>query len=401
MASDAPGRIAPTPPGRTGRQPPRLLHAGAWWVWAIGLAAAASQTTNPILLVMLMLVAAVVVQARRPPAPRAAIFTAFVALGAFVLVMRLAFAAVFGSPVPSGTVLFTLPELTLPDWAAGVTLGGPVSLEGLVLAFYQGLQLLTVLVAVGAANALADARRLLRSLPGALYEVGVAVVVALTFTPRLVADTRRVRRALRLRGRDTSGVRGVGRVAPPVLEGALDSALDLAAAMDSRGFGRRAAVPARWRTASAVLVLLGMVGILAGVYGLMAGRSTPLTGSAALVLGCVAAVAGTVSAGRHTTRTRYRPDPWAGPEWAVALSGIGAAVVLAWAASVPLAGMNVLLVPLVAPEVPVVAVLGVLLAASPALTAPALPIEAVAGVSRVAGPAGVRVESQRTGAGVP
>ena len=30
--------------------PPRWLHPGAWWLWALGLATAASRTTNPLLL---------------------------------------------------------------------------------------------------------------------------------------------------------------------------------------------------------------------------------------------------------------------------------------------------------------------------------------------------------------
>ncbi len=36
---------------------PRLardLHPVAWWVWAVGLAAAATLTTNPLLLVLLV-----------------------------------------------------------------------------------------------------------------------------------------------------------------------------------------------------------------------------------------------------------------------------------------------------------------------------------------------------------
>ena len=47
----------------------RWLHPGAWWAWALGLAAAASRTTNPLLLVLLVLAAGVVVNARRPDAP--------------------------------------------------------------------------------------------------------------------------------------------------------------------------------------------------------------------------------------------------------------------------------------------------------------------------------------------
>ena len=122
-------------------------------------------------------------------------------------------------------------------------LGGDVTLEGLLGAVYAGLQLATMLACVGAANALANPRRLLRAVPGALYEVGVAVVVALSFSPQLVEGVGRVRAARRLRGRPHTGLRGLRGVAMPVLEGALERSVDLAAAMDSRGFGRGAGRP--------------------------------------------------------------------------------------------------------------------------------------------------------------
>lgn len=359
--------------GAADRRVPRLLHPGAWWVWALGVAAAASQTTNPVLLGLLVAVATVVVMARRPDAPHAASFRAFLLLGVFVVVMRMLVQVVVGSPVPGGTVVLTLPEVTLPEWAAGVRIGGEVTLEGLVLALYQGLQLLAVLAAIGAANALADARRLVRTIPGALYEAGVAVVVALSFAPRLVEDTVRVRRALRLRGREVGAVRGVGHVAAPVLEGALDSSLELAAAMDSRGFGRRATVPQGWRAASSAMVVVGLLGVLAGVYGLMAGSSTPLTGTGVLLGGSLAALFGMTLAGKHSIRTRYRPDPWETPEWLVAAGGLLPAAVYGWAAAQPLDGMNMLVVPLLAPEVPLAAVLASLVAATPAIAAPPLP----------------------------
>ncbi len=97
-----------------------------------------------------------------------------------------------------------------------------------------------MLCCIGAANALASPRRLLKSLPGALYEMGVACVVALTFAPQLVTDARRIRAARRLRGRTRGSFR---TTAMPVLEGALDRSVELAAAMDSRGYGRTAQVP--------------------------------------------------------------------------------------------------------------------------------------------------------------
>ena len=102
-------------------------------------------------------------------------------------------------------VLFTLPHVPLPSWAAGVQLGGPVTVEGTLSALYDGLRLGILLCCVGAANALANPKRALRVLPGALYELGVAVVVSLSVAPQLVESVQRVRRARKLRGGATGG----------------------------------------------------------------------------------------------------------------------------------------------------------------------------------------------------
>jgi len=221
---------------------PRALHPGAWWAWALGLVVAASRTSNPLLLLLIVAVAGYVVSARRTDAPWSRSYATFLRLGLFVVVLRLLFEIVFGA-AEVGTVLFTLPELPLPDWAAGIRIGGPVTSPGLLFALYEGLRLATLLACFGAANSLANPSRLLRCLPGALYEIGVAVVVAVTLAPQLVTDVARVRQARRLRGRPDRGLAGFGGVVLPVLEGALERSLALAAAMDSRGYGRSAGIP--------------------------------------------------------------------------------------------------------------------------------------------------------------
>ena len=99
-----------------------------------------------------------------------------------------------------------------------------------------------ILLCFGAANSLASPYRLLRSLPAVLYETGVAVTVALSFTPELVQSIGIVRQARRQRGIPTKGLRGMRGVAVPVLESALDRSLQLATSMDARGYGRRIAV---------------------------------------------------------------------------------------------------------------------------------------------------------------
>jgi len=363
---------------------PRLLHPAAWWLWALGLVAAATRTTNPIVLLLLVSAAGLVVAARRTDSPWSRSFVAFLGLGVVLLLVRLVFTALFVDTVPGSTALVTLPELGLPDVMAGIRVGGTVTAESLVFALYQGLQLLAVLAAVGAANALADPRRLLKTVPGALYEVGVALVVALTYAPRLVEDASRVRKAQRLRGRPARGVRGVARTAVPVLEGGLASSIDLAAAMDARGFARAGAIPVRWRRVSAALVLVGLVGVLVALFALLSGGIPTGAGAPLLGFSVLAAVSGVLLAGRRSQRTRYRPDPWLLPEWITVAAGMATAAVVGVAvARWPVALDPVGRVPLVVPQLPPAVLIAVLVALVPAVLTPAPPNRTV-GSSRVA-----------------
>ncbi|WP_306320838.1 MULTISPECIES: energy-coupling factor transporter transmembrane component T [unclassified Streptomyces] len=345
------------------------LHPGAWWVWALGLGTAASRTTNPLLLALLIGVAGYVVAARRTEAPWARSYGAFVKLALAVLGIRLVFATLLGSAIPGTHLLVTLPEVPLPDWAQGVRIGGPVTLEGLIFALYDGLKLATLLICVGAANALASPSRLLKSLPGALYEAGVAVVVAMTFAPNLVADVRRLRAARRLRGRPDSGLRGLLQVGLPVLEGALERSVALAAAMDARGYGRTAEVPPAVRRTTAALTLGGLVGVCAGTYGLLASSGSGY-GLPVLLAGVAAALGGLWLGGRRTVRTRYRPDVWGVRAWLVAASGATAAALMIWTGAHDPAALQPPVVPLSAPTLPLWPAAGILLGLLPAFIAP-------------------------------
>lgn len=310
--------------------------------------------------------------ARRPDAPWSRSFALFLRLGLVVIAIRVLFQVLLGAP-SGDTVLLSLPSVSLPDWAAGVRLGGDVTLESLLFALYDGMRLATLLACVGAANSLASPSRLLKSLPAALYEVGVAVVVAMTFAPQLVADVGRVRTARRLRGRPTSGVRGIAGAAVPVFEGALERSVTLAAAMDSRGYGRTAAVPRRTRRVTQALVLGGLLGVCLGVYGLLDAGSPGVLGLPALLVGLTAAVVGVGLSGRRSVRTRYRPDPWRLPEWLVSASGVVPAAVLVAAAVAAVPGLVGPVDPPAWPTLPAVPTLAVLVALLPALVAPPVP----------------------------
>ncbi|MEU0739326.1 energy-coupling factor transporter transmembrane component T [Streptomyces sp. NPDC006134] len=346
------------------------VHPGAWWLWALGLGAAATRTTNPLLLALLVAVSAYVVTARRPHAPWSRSYGTFVKLALAVIAVRLVFMAVFGSGVPGTHVLVTLPEVPLPDWAQGIRLGGEVTAEGLAYALYQAMKLAALLICVGAANALASPSRLLKALPGALYETGVAVVVALTFAPYLIADVRRLRAARRLRGRPDRGVRGLLQVGLPVLEGALERSVALAAAMDARGYGRTARVPAAVRRTTAALTLAGLLGVCAGTYGMLTAEGGTY-GLPVLLAGVAAALAGLWLGGRRSLRTRYRPDRWDLRSGLVAASGAAVAALLALAAVRDPAALNPSVVPPVAPALPLWPAAAVLLGLLPAFVTPA------------------------------
>jgi energy-coupling factor transport system permease protein len=345
------------------------LHPGAWWLWALGLGTAATRTTNPLLLGLLVAVSGYVVAVRRPDAPWARSYGAFVKLGLAVLAVRLLFAFFLGSPIPGTHVLLTLPEVPLPQWAQGIRLGGRVTAEGLVFALYDALRLAALLICVGAANALANPSRLLKSLPGALYETGVAVVVALTFAPNLIADVQRLRAARRLRGRPDRGIRGLLHVGLPVLEGALERSVALAAAMDSRGYGRTVEVPVAVRRTTAALTVAGLLGVCAGTYGLLTAAGGTY-GLPVLLAGLAAAVAGLWLGGRRSARTRYRPDRWDVRAWLVAASGAGVAALLTLAASRDPGALEPGVVPLVAPELPLWPAAACLLGLLPAFVTP-------------------------------
>jgi len=356
----------------------------AWWLWALGLAAAAARTTDPLLLALVVAVAGLVVAARRTQAPWGGAYRAFLLLGLGVVALRTVAAALL-SPV-GGRVLLDVPAVALPAVFAGVRLGGPVTVDGLVAGAVGGLRLAALLACVGAANALAHPLRLLRVVPGALYEVAVATVVAVTAAPNLLTAAADVRAARRLRGRAPRGLRSIAESAVPVLHGALERSLRLAASMDARGFGRRAPVSRRSRALTVGCGLGGSVAALGGLV-LLLDASAPAAGSTlsaaapGLTLigaGVVASACGLVLGSRRTLRSRYRPDPWRGPEWLVAATGIAAAASLAvtahsrWAAS-----LDPSTVPLGAPGLPLLATAGILVAALPALLAPP-PVESLA-----------------------
>jgi energy-coupling factor transport system permease protein len=364
----------PGPAIRGFHRVPRALHPLAWWIWAGGLVIAVSRTTNPVLLLLTLAVLALVVANRRTDAPWARGFKYYLMVAGFIIFVQVVLQSVFTSGIqPGDHVLFRLPQIPTPKWYAGVELGGRVSLEATLAAVCNGLRLGTMICCVGAANALANPKRALRVLPGALYELGMAVVVTVTLAPQLIESVQRVARARRLRAGQRRGLRALGSIAIPVLADALERSLLLAAAMDSRGYGRTGTATRASRRVTGALMVAGMVGICAGCYGLLGGSGPRFLGTPAIATGAVLCGAGLVVGGRRVRRTQYRPDPWRLPEWIVAGCGLVSAVALYLSTGYNAADLAPSFRPLAFPPLPAVPAVAILLAGAAAFVAPPPP----------------------------
>jgi energy-coupling factor transport system permease protein len=143
-----------------------------------------------------------------------------------------------------------------------------VTREELHNGLFQGLRLTAVALAFAAYALLLDHDRLVQSARFAHRSV-LAIALATRLVPTLERDASGLVEALRGRGVEVTGVRGRGRMLVPLLAGSLERSLNLAEAMEARGYGRLGAtraLQAPWgvaeRAALAGSVLIVAIGAL-------------------------------------------------------------------------------------------------------------------------------------------
>jgi energy-coupling factor transport system permease protein len=143
-----------------------------------------------------------------------------------------------------------------------------VTSEELRNGLFQGLRLTAVALAFAAYALLLDHDRLMQSARVARRSV-LAVALATRLVPTLERDALGLVEALRGRGVEVAGLGGRARLLSPLLAGSLERALNLAEAMEARGYGRPGATRAprpgwtnRDRVALGAAVLLVAIGAL-------------------------------------------------------------------------------------------------------------------------------------------
>jgi energy-coupling factor transport system permease protein len=112
-----------------------------------------------------------------------------------------------------------------------------VTSEELRNGLFQGLRLTAVALAFAAYALLLDHDRLVQAAGFARRSV-LAIALATRLVPTLERDAAGLVESLRGRGVEVSGLRGRARLLSPLLAGSLERALNLAEAMEARGYGR-------------------------------------------------------------------------------------------------------------------------------------------------------------------
>jgi energy-coupling factor transport system permease protein len=115
---------------------------------------------------------------------------------------------------------------------------------------------------------------------------------------------------------------------------------------------------------------IGLLLVAVGLYGVIDSGSLFGLGLPIMAVAGVLCGVGLAVGGRRSARTRYRPDPWRRPEWVVVASGLVALVTMMLAHVLDVPGLTVSFTPLAFPSIPLLAVVGILVAALPAVAAP-------------------------------
>jgi energy-coupling factor transport system permease protein len=214
-----------------------------------GAALLARHTLSVALLTVLLLAICL-----RAPAPRRWLYLTGAVASSLTLFVVTPFVERLGGPVlwsgPTVPVLGTLDVTT-------------TELSG---ALFNALRLAAVALAFTAYALLLDHDALVQAVGFARRSV-LAVALATRLVPALERDAAGLIEALRGRGVEARGLRARARLLSPLLAGSLERSLNLAEAMEARGFGRAGATrmpPPRWRridgaalVAAAVVVVVG------------------------------------------------------------------------------------------------------------------------------------------------
>lgn len=284
----------------------RTFIVQAWVVWLISMSVLTLTTRNPLYILILLLIARLVGTSCAIDQNRVKIH--FWRLAAIIIISSVIFNLLM---VQVGqTVLFSFPR----NWWL---IGGPKTLEGAVYGAINGLILITLLAIFLTFNSVVSVSELVKLTPRAFSNLGLVILLAMTYIPETINHLQRIRDAQAIRGHRLKGFRDWRPIIIPLLVGGLERSMSLAESMVSRGYG--STTDARLPVVIQ-LILLG--GLIFSFVGWLLTYQSGIWGWVLFVTGLLIIFFIVFLLGRNVKHTNYRPQPWHWQDWLIIITSI-------------------------------------------------------------------------------
>ncbi|HWF57298.1 MAG TPA: energy-coupling factor transporter transmembrane component T [Candidatus Dormibacteraeota bacterium] len=201
------------------------MSSRAFAAWSAAALVVVLTSTNPVYRGLVLLLALNVLLALRRPDAR--LRPLFIAVGVAALLAAVLNAALSHT---GQHVLFTVPE-QLPG------IGGPVTTEAVVYGADVAIGMAAAVLAIAPLSRVLHPHDLVDAFPAPLQRTAALTGAALNLVPAMARNAVAIHDAQRMRGSSGGRLRDWHAVAAPVVLSALDDSVQLAEAMDARGFG--------------------------------------------------------------------------------------------------------------------------------------------------------------------
>lgn len=156
--------------------------------------------------------------------------------------------------------------LRLPDWPL---IGGAITLEAAADGVRNGIVLITLIAIFLAFNSIIPVSTLVRLIPSSLKDIGVVLLVAVTYVPETRSQLRRIQEAQAIRGHEIKGLKDWRPVLIPLLIAGFERSLRLSETMVARGYGSTGSAEHGLNTRGALLLVAAsaLIGWILLIFG--------------------------------------------------------------------------------------------------------------------------------------
>jgi energy-coupling factor transport system permease protein len=201
------------------------VNPRAWAAWSAASLVVVLTSTNPVYRALVLLVALnILVGLRRADAALRPLLLAACIAGVLAAVLNMLLSHT------GDHVLITLPE-AIPG------IGGPITVESVVYGIDVALGIAAAVLSVAPLSRVLHPHDLLDAFPKALQRTAALTGSAINLVPAVARNAVAISEAQRMRGGAGTRLRDWHAVAAPVVLSALDDSMQLAEAMEARGFG--------------------------------------------------------------------------------------------------------------------------------------------------------------------